>query len=107
MRKITSLLLVTISLLLGCQPKPSLDVKVLSFGADSYGYQINYKGKLFIQQEFVPAIPCKKYFSNEQQALDVGNLVMKKIQLHESPAIHVNELIEKGIDTNCVALPVK
>ncbi len=107
MRKMTSLLLVIISLVLGCQSKPSLDVKVLAFGKDSFGYQINYKGKLFIQQEFIPAIPCKKYFSSEQQALDVGNLVMKKIQRNESPAIHTNELIEKGIDTNCVALPIK
>ena len=94
-----------LSILFGCRPETRFQVKTLKFGKEAYGYQIDQQGMLFIKQEFIPAIPCKKYFANEQHALAIGQLVVKKLEQNESPAIHSRELTERGIDTNCVALP--
>jgi hypothetical protein len=79
----------------------------LTFGEASFGYQINYKGKLFIKQEYIPAIPCKQYFQRKEDAKAIGNLMVEKLEKKEMPSIHKNELVAQGIDTNCVALPVK
>jgi len=99
-------LFIWVGILCGCQPS-NYKVEVLKFGDESYGYQIDYKGKLFIKQEYIPAIPCKKYFQSEAHAKAIAELMVEKIQKRESPSINKEELTALGIDTNCVALPVK
>lgn len=96
-----------VGVLVGCQPTSHYEVSVLNFEEAGFGYQINYRGKLFIQQEFVPAIPCKKYFQSEENAKAIGQLMVEKIEKKEFPSINKKELVSYGIDTNCVALPVK
>ena len=99
-------LFIGVGIPIGCQPS-NYQVEVITFGKESFGYQINYKGKLFIKQEYIPAIPCKKYFQTEANAKAIGDLMIEKIEKKESPSINKNDLVELGIDTNCVALPVK
>ena len=91
-------------LLIQCQSKSPYEVEVLNFGEASYGYQINLHGKLFIKQEYMPAVACKKYFKTEKQAESIANLMIDKMERKESPTIQLSELIHLGIDTNCVAL---
>jgi hypothetical protein len=103
--KVVSLFL-WVGVLSGCQPS-NYEVEILKFDAESYGYQINYKGKLFIKQEFIPAILCKKHFQSEANARAIADWMVEKMQKRESPSINKEVLIALGIDTNCVALPVK
>lgn len=96
-----------VGIFFGCQPTSRYEVSVLNLGEQAFGYQINDQGKLFIQQEFIPAIPCQKHFQSEEDAKAIGQLMVKKIEKKESPSINKKELMARGIDTNCVALPVK
>ena len=99
-------LFIGVGVLIGCQPS-NYQVEVLEFGEESFGYQINYNGKLFIKQEYIPAIPCKQYFQSEANAKAIAHLMIEKIEKKESPSINKDELVAYGIDTNCVALPIK
>ena len=95
-----------VGILTGCQPS-TYQVEILTFGEASIGYKINYKGKLFIKQEYIPSIPCKRYFESKADAKAIANLMIAKLEKKEMPSIYKNELVTNGIDTNCVALPVK
>ena len=90
----------------GCKPEPAYVLKTIVFEDNSYGYEIFLKGKLFIKQENIPAIPCKKHFKHKKEAIAVGNLVIQKIKSRELPSVELNELTRLGIDTNCLDLQV-
>ena len=101
------LCLLLIGLNYQCKDKKNLfEVKVLQIDSTNYSYEIFYAGSIFIKQEFIPAIPCKKHFLTKKQALRTGELVVKKINAKKNPSISLEELIEQGIDTKCVDLPV-
>ncbi len=63
-----------------------------------WGYEIMTNGKLYIHQEFIPAVPGKKGFATKEQALLVGNKVIAKIKLKENPpTISIKDLADLGI----------
>jgi hypothetical protein len=72
-----------------------------SFG---WGYEIVAGGKVYIHQEFIPAIPGKHGFKTSGDALKVGKLVVSKISAKQMPpTITVNELKELGIVSDSLA----
>jgi len=65
---------------------------------DGWGYKILVNHKLYINQEFIPAVPGRRSFPTEQQALLTGKLVMQK--MHEGqrlPNITIQELQQLGV----------
>lgn len=97
-------LLFFVMMLFSCENQSDMyEVSVIRFEKSGYGYQIDYKGKLFIKQEFIPVISCKKHFETSKRAIDIANLMIEKLSKKESPSITLKELIKKGVNTNCVA----
>jgi hypothetical protein len=65
--------------------------------AYGWGYNVLADNKVYIKQEFIPAVPGKLGFKSADDALQVGNLVVKKISLNQPPTISVKELDSLGI----------
>jgi hypothetical protein len=53
--------------------------------------------KIYIKQEFMPAVPGKQGFKTASDALIVGNLVIKKISSGQQPTITVGDLDSLGL----------
>lgn len=64
-----------------------------------WGYNILADKKIHIKQEFIPGIPGKQGFKSADDALKVGNLVLKKISSDLSPTVTIKDLDSLGIDT--------
>jgi Domain of unknown function (DUF4907) len=62
-----------------------------------WGYNILADGKVHIKQQYMPAVPGKRGFKTEADALMVGNLVVKKIMQNKLPTITIHELDSMGI----------
>ena len=62
-----------------------------------WGYNILTDGKIYIHQEFVPALPGKQSFKSKDEALKVGHKVLSKISANQLPTITVEELKQMGI----------
>ena len=64
---------------------------------NGWGYNIMAGEKIFIRQEFIPAVPGKQGFKTAADAQLVGNLVVKKITLKQWPTVTVSELDSLGV----------
>ncbi len=64
---------------------------------NGWGYRIYANGKIFIQQDFVPAVAGKNPFKTKEDAEKIAKLVMVKLQLHQRPFVTENELAENGV----------
>jgi hypothetical protein len=62
-----------------------------------WGYNILAGEKIFIKQENIPGIPGKKGFRSADDALLVGNLVVKRISLNQMPMITHKDLDSLGL----------
>jgi hypothetical protein len=62
-----------------------------------WGYNILADEKIYIKQEFIPGVPGKLGFKSADDALKVGNLVVKKISSNQSHTISASELDSLGI----------
>jgi hypothetical protein len=62
-----------------------------------WGYNIIAAGKIHIKQEYMPAVPGKRGFKSAADAMQVGNLVVKKITESKMPTITVHELDSMGL----------
>ena len=62
-----------------------------------WGYDILANGKVYIHQDFIPAIPGKHSFLTAEDALKVGNLVVAKMTANQLPSVTVNDLKSLGI----------
>ncbi|HMH31732.1 MAG TPA: DUF4907 domain-containing protein [Puia sp.] len=65
--------------------------------SQGWGYNILTDGRIYIHQEFIPAIPGKHAFRTEADALKVGKKVISKMALKQMPNITIEELREMGI----------
>jgi hypothetical protein len=75
-----------------CAKKETL--KIESFKTQTgWGYSIAHKNKVLIKQSVIPVINDTKSFSSEDDALKVGNLVVKKLNQNISPTVSKNDLI--------------
>ena len=62
-----------------------------------WGYNIIAADKVYIKQEYMPAVPGKRGFKSEADALLVGKLVVKKITENKMPTITIHELDSMGL----------
>jgi Domain of unknown function (DUF4907) len=62
-----------------------------------WGYNILADDKIYIKQEFIPGVAGKLGFKSREDALKVGNLVVKKISLNQSHSVSASELDSLGI----------
>jgi hypothetical protein len=62
-----------------------------------WGYNIIAGGKVHIKQEYIPAVPGKRGFKSANDAMLVGNLVIKKITENKMPTITLHELDSMGL----------
>ena len=53
--------------------------------------------KIYIRQDYMPAVPGKQGFKSSADALLVGNRVIQKISRNELPAITEKDLEELGV----------
>jgi predicted signal transduction protein with EAL and GGDEF domain len=65
--------------------------------AGGWGYEILTDGKVYIKQDFIPAIPGRHSFETKEQALLVGNKVLDKIEHKQMPVITFAELKQMNI----------
>ncbi|HTB25673.1 MAG TPA: DUF4907 domain-containing protein [Puia sp.] len=62
-----------------------------------WGYNVLADKRIYIKQEFMPAVPGKQGFKSADDALLVGNLVIKKISNNLPPTITGGDLDSLGI----------
>lgn len=62
-----------------------------------WGYHILANDKVYINQEFMPAVPGIKGFKSADDALLVGNLVIKRISSNQSFSISIRDLDSLGV----------
>jgi len=62
-----------------------------------WGYKIMADDRIYIQQDYIPAISGKKGFRTEVEAEKVGNLVVQRIATNQQPIITLADLNELQI----------
>jgi len=62
-----------------------------------WGYNITANGKIYIHQEFIPAIAGKHGFSTKEDAIKVGQRVIEKISNNQLPTISIEDLKELNV----------
>jgi hypothetical protein len=62
-----------------------------------WGYNIIAEKKVYIKQEYMPAVSGKRGFKSANDAMMVGNLVVEKITKSEMPTITIHELDSMGL----------
>jgi hypothetical protein len=65
--------------------------------ANGWGYNIMAGERIFIRQEFMPAVSGKQCFKTADDAMLVGNLVVKKITQKQWPTVTAGELDSLGL----------
>ncbi|WP_295118376.1 DUF4907 domain-containing protein [uncultured Chitinophaga sp.] len=74
-------------------PAGMVQLEVVPFEtAGGWGYKINAGGKTYISQDRIPVLEGKQPFSSKEDAIRVGDLIVKKLMQHQSPAISKAEL---------------
>ena len=69
---------------------------VIAFKSDrshTWGYEILIDKKVFIHQEYIPALEGEQPFKSKKDALKVGRAVMHKIKNDKSPALSKEEVL--------------
>jgi hypothetical protein len=66
---------------------------------NGWGYRILVKGKIFIEQPFIPGLPGKKAFPTRRTARKTGELVLHRLQHHKLPAFTIEDLQQMGLDS--------
>ena len=63
-----------------------------------WGYEIVVGQKVFIHQQFIPAIQGEKAFATKEDAMKTAGLVVSKIVKGKVPSITMSDLSSLGID---------
>ena len=63
-----------------------------------WGYRIIKNGRVFINQENIPAVSGNKSFRTEGDAKKVGQIVLAKVENRDIPSIGIMELDSLEID---------
>ena len=89
-----SLIIFIIGLLLFIFCRKEQELKIQSIKTiTGWGYIITNDNKTIIKQTIIPVISESKSFKTEQEALAVGQLVLKKLNTNNSPTVTKNDLI--------------
>jgi len=71
-------------------------LSVRAFKSDnsaSWGYEILIDKKVYIHQEFIPALEGNRPFTSKKDAMKVGRAVMLKIKTQKSPTLTKEEVL--------------
>ena len=63
-----------------------------------WGYDILTDGKVFIHQDFIPAVPGQRAFRTREDALTVGKKVYERVMAGKQPMVTAEEVKGMGID---------
>ncbi|GLU45304.1 DUF4907 domain-containing protein [Allomuricauda sp. NBRC 101325] len=77
--------------------EPTKLEKVVIAVDQGYGYQIFYGDELVVQQEYVPAVNGMQTFATPEDAEQVADLVISKIEERTSPIVTLEELMDMDI----------
>ena len=67
------------------------------YNSSGWGYEILVDHKIFIHQEYIPAIIGKKAFFSKEDAMKTAALVIEKLKRGKQPAITKADLTELKI----------
>jgi hypothetical protein len=80
-----------------------VSITIQTFKIDSinaWGYEILVNRKVYIHQDFVPALEGNHRFKTREEASKVAKAVLKKMKANQSPALtseEVEELLGQGV----------
>ena len=75
-----------------------LPVEAIAIPAtNGWGYEIHVDHKIFIKQDYIPAVSGMHKFINKEQALLTADMVIDKMKEGKKPYITINELQNVGI----------
>ncbi|WP_400072269.1 DUF4907 domain-containing protein [Zobellia russellii] len=74
--------------------RPRLETIAVGKG---YGYQILYKEKVLVKQDFIPAVQGDRIFVSKKEAKRVGNEVLRRIIKGEAPFVTISQLRDLNI----------
>lgn len=86
------ILLSFLFLIFACNSKSDLNLESIKT-ENGWGYTIKQNDKIIIKQSIIPVISTKKPFETEDEALKIGNLVLRKLKHKTSPTITKKDLI--------------
>jgi hypothetical protein len=92
-----NLFILFLFLFLSCNKKEPLSLQSLKTPT-GWGYTICYNNKIIIKQTIIPVISKNESFKTEEEALKVGDLVLKKLEGNLPPTITKNDLILLNIN---------
>lgn len=73
--------------------KNDIVLKPIAIENKGWGFEIYLQDKLFINQQTIPVVEGTQYFTNKEQALLVGNLMITKMLSKKGlPTISLKEL---------------
>ena len=93
---VTALLVCFAVIFFGRLKKPLVHAEAVKT-TNGWGYNVLEGERIYIKQEFIPALPGKREFSSADDALRVGNLVAKRISSGLQPTITVRDLDSLGV----------
>jgi len=90
------LLLATVAFF-SCKRQPSHEGEVYvelkaTQNAAGWGYEIYVDKKLYIKQDYIPAVGGGRAFATKEDALKIGTVVKNKLEHGQVPAMTVAEL---------------
>jgi hypothetical protein len=65
---------------------------------NGWGYEIYVDNKIYIKQNYIPAINGIHQFANKEHALTTANLVLAKMKEGKKPFLTIDDLKKAGID---------
>ena len=89
-----NIIFLSVILLISCaknEIKNTLQAKPIKV-KNGFGYIISIDDSIIISQPNIPGISGEIAFKSAEDAQKVGNLVLKKIENHQSPSIIENDL---------------
>jgi len=79
--------------------KGMLQVEAIPLHSNAgWGYEIVVGHKVFIHQQFIPAIQGEKAFATKEDAMKTADLVVSKIVKGKVPSITMSDLSSLGVD---------
>lgn len=64
---------------------------------DGWGYEVLVNDKVYIRQDYIPAIPSYKRFKTEDEAMVIGKSVADKMKHGRKPVTTVQEIEDAHI----------
>ncbi|MCF8715289.1 DUF4907 domain-containing protein [Joostella atrarenae] len=83
--------LVLLSLLYSCNKKEPITSEVIEVDG-GFGYEVSYKNRVLIKQEYIPAISFRKAFATKEDAAKIAEVVKGKLMKKQKPIINKEEI---------------